>query len=208
MSSTASLMRNGPSRPDGTAARQRLRGLRQFGRDASGASAVEFALIALPLFYMLFVILEIGIVFFANYELENAAAQGARMLRTGQAQNQKFDAADVQDRGLQAHHRAARLREAQARCPALHEFQQRRPDPAARCKRRSESELRLRSRSRRRCGGGKSLLSFGPARSAATRYQHGQHEPTATGWSLPRSPSATSRSKSPARRNRACDAPL
>ena len=41
---------------------------------------------------MLFVILEIGIVFFANYELENAAAQGARMLRTGQAQSQKFDA--------------------------------------------------------------------------------------------------------------------
>jgi Flp pilus assembly protein TadG len=69
-----------------------LYGFRQFGRDASGASAVEFALIALPLFYMLFVILEIGIVFFANYELENAAAQGARMLRTGQAQNQKFDA--------------------------------------------------------------------------------------------------------------------
>ena len=53
---------------------------------------MEFALIALPLFYMLFVILEIGIVFFANYELENAAAQGARMLRTGQAQSQKFDA--------------------------------------------------------------------------------------------------------------------
>ena len=70
-----------------------MRGLRQFGRDASGASAIEFALIALPLFYMLFVILEIGIVFFANYTLENAAAQGARMLRTGQAQNQKFDAA-------------------------------------------------------------------------------------------------------------------
>ncbi len=69
-----------------------MRSLRQFGRDASGASAVEFALIALPLFYMLFVILEIGIVFFANYSLENAAAQGARMLRTGQAQNQKFDA--------------------------------------------------------------------------------------------------------------------
>ena len=92
MSLTALPTSNGPSRAGGPAPRQRLRGLRGFGRDASGASAIEFALIALPLFYMLFVILEIGIVFFANYELENAAGQGARMLRTGQAQNQKFDA--------------------------------------------------------------------------------------------------------------------
>jgi Flp pilus assembly protein TadG len=80
----------GSSRLSKTAAR--LCDFHQFGRDTLGASAVEFALIALPLFYILLVILEIGIVFFANYTLENAAAQGARMLRTGQAQNQKFDA--------------------------------------------------------------------------------------------------------------------
>ena len=85
-------LRNRSPRLSRTAARQNLRGLHQFGRDASGASAVEFALVALPLFYLLFAILEVGIVFFANYTLENAVDQGARMLRTGQAQNQKFDA--------------------------------------------------------------------------------------------------------------------
>lgn len=71
----------------------RLHGFRRFGRDASGASALEFAIVAVPLILLLLVTLEVGIVFFANYSLENATAQGARMLRTGQAQNQKFDAA-------------------------------------------------------------------------------------------------------------------
>ena len=47
---------------------------------------------------MLFVILEIGIVFFANYALENAAGQGARMLRTGKRKT-KIRCPDVQGRG-------------------------------------------------------------------------------------------------------------
>jgi hypothetical protein len=69
-------------------------GLRQrFGRDASGSAAIEFALVAVPLLLLLLIILEVGVVFFANYSLEHATAQGARMLRTGQAQAQKFDAA-------------------------------------------------------------------------------------------------------------------
>ncbi len=85
------------SRRDGTGVRgtaaRLCRRFSRFGDDASGASAIEFALIALPLIYLLLATLQIGVVFFANYVLENAAAQGARMLRTGQAQNQKFDAA-------------------------------------------------------------------------------------------------------------------
>ena len=83
-------MRKGPSRLDGSA-RQRF-GLSRFGRDASGASAIEFALVAVPLVLLLLATLQVAIVFFANYTLENATAQGGRMLRTGQAQNQKFDA--------------------------------------------------------------------------------------------------------------------
>jgi Flp pilus assembly protein TadG len=90
-------MRTGSSRHAAIAirdaARRWGRGLRQFGRDPSGASAIEFALVALPLIYLLLATLQVGLVFFANYTLENATAQGARMLRTGQAQNQKFDAA-------------------------------------------------------------------------------------------------------------------
>ncbi len=70
-----------------------LRRLGRFRRDKSGASALEFALVATPLILLLFAILQVGLVFFANFTLENAAAQGARLIRTGQAQNQGFDAA-------------------------------------------------------------------------------------------------------------------
>lgn len=71
----------------------RFPGLRRLGRDSSGASAVEFALVATPLILLLLATLQVGVIYFANYELENAASYGARLLRTGQAQNQKFDAA-------------------------------------------------------------------------------------------------------------------
>jgi len=71
---------------------KRWRGLRQFGRDPSGASALEFALVAVPLILMLLAVLQVGVVYFANFTLENATAQGARLIRTGQAQTQKFDA--------------------------------------------------------------------------------------------------------------------
>jgi Flp pilus assembly protein TadG len=70
-----------------------LKGLGRFRRDPSGASALEFALIAFPLILLLLAALEVGIVYFANFSLENATAQGARLIRTGQAQTQKFDAA-------------------------------------------------------------------------------------------------------------------
>lgn len=89
-------MQKGSDQPK-TEIRQRLeggrwRGLRQFGRDSSGASAVEFALVAGPLILMLLAILQVGLVYFANFTLENATAQGARLIRTGQAQTQNFDA--------------------------------------------------------------------------------------------------------------------
>lgn len=70
-----------------------LRRLGRFRRDSSGASALEFALVAVPLILLLFAVLQVGLAFFANFTLENAAAQGARLIRTGQAQNQGFDAA-------------------------------------------------------------------------------------------------------------------
>jgi Flp pilus assembly protein TadG len=63
-----------------------------FARDKSGASAIEFALIAWPLILLLLVSFEIGLVFFANASLDNATARAARMIRTGQAQTQGFDA--------------------------------------------------------------------------------------------------------------------
>jgi len=88
-----SIMRKGSDRQNATARRgQRWRGLGQFRRDSSGASALEFALVAIPFILLLFAILQVGLVYFANFSLENATTQGARLIRTGQAQTQKFDA--------------------------------------------------------------------------------------------------------------------
>lgn len=92
-------MRRGSDRLE-MAARQGFagrRGLRQFGREASGASALEFAIVALPFILLLFAALEVAVIFFANFSLENAAARGARLIRTGQAQNQKFNAMDFKN---------------------------------------------------------------------------------------------------------------
>jgi Flp pilus assembly protein TadG len=54
--------------------------------DKSGATAVEFALIAAPFFFLLFAMIEIAAVFFAGTVLENAVLETARQIRTGQAQ--------------------------------------------------------------------------------------------------------------------------
>ena len=70
-----------------------LSGLSRFARDPSGASALEFALVATPLILLLLAVLEVGLVYFANFSLEAATAKGARLIRTGQAQSQNFDAA-------------------------------------------------------------------------------------------------------------------
>jgi len=66
-------------------------GLFRFGRDETGATAVEFGLIALPFFALLFAILETGLVFFAGQTLETAVANVSRTIRTGQAQQQGLD---------------------------------------------------------------------------------------------------------------------
>jgi Flp pilus assembly protein TadG len=71
---------------------RRRRALRQFARDHSGASALEFAMVATPLILLLLAIFQIGMLYFATFTLENATAQGARLIRTGQAQSQNFDA--------------------------------------------------------------------------------------------------------------------
>jgi Flp pilus assembly pilin Flp len=65
----------------------------RFARDPSGASALEFALVAVPLILLLLATLQVGLIFFGNMTLEFATDQGARMIRTGQAQQKGFDAA-------------------------------------------------------------------------------------------------------------------
>lgn len=67
------------------ARRFRLRFLRG-RRGERGASLVEFALVAVPFFLLVFGILELGFIFWGTYELENATEDAGRQIRTGQAQ--------------------------------------------------------------------------------------------------------------------------
>ena len=64
-----------------------------FGRNSSGATALEFAIVAGPFLLLLFGIFALALVYAGNMTLENAAEQGARLIRTGEAQTQSFDAA-------------------------------------------------------------------------------------------------------------------
>jgi Flp pilus assembly protein TadG len=82
----------GASRP--LAARLRAAGaLRRLVRRQEGTAAVEFALVAAPFLALIFAILETALVFFSGQALETAAADSARLILTGQAQAQNFDAA-------------------------------------------------------------------------------------------------------------------
>lgn len=65
---------------------------RRLIRHQEGAAAIEFGLVAAPFLALVFAILETAIVFFAGQALETAATDSARLIMTGQAQMQNFDA--------------------------------------------------------------------------------------------------------------------
>ncbi len=69
---------------------------RRFRRARSGATALEFALIAAPLFALLIAIFETAMLFFAQEYLQSATTETARLIMTGQAQNQSVTAAQFQ----------------------------------------------------------------------------------------------------------------
>ena len=50
----------------------------------SGATAVEFALVAGPFFYVLGCICETGLMLFTEYVIQNSVQEAARLVRTGQ----------------------------------------------------------------------------------------------------------------------------
>lgn len=58
-----------------------LAGLR---RSESGATAVEFAIVAGPFFYVLGCICETGLMLFTEYVIQNSVQEASRMVRTGQ----------------------------------------------------------------------------------------------------------------------------
>jgi Flp pilus assembly protein TadG len=66
-------------------------------RQQDGATAIEFGLIAAPFLAMTFAILETALVFFAGQVLETAGSDSARLIMTGQAQNQGYSQAQFKD---------------------------------------------------------------------------------------------------------------
>lgn len=64
---------------------------RKFGKRREGASAVEFALVAAPFFFMLFAVMELGIIFTTESVLQGAMMESGRLIRTGQADNEGID---------------------------------------------------------------------------------------------------------------------
>lgn len=68
--------------------------LRHFLKDREGATAVEFALVALPFFGIIFAIIEIALTFWATQVLENAVADASRQIYTGQFQSAGGQSAD------------------------------------------------------------------------------------------------------------------
>lgn len=66
-------------------------------RKREGAAAVEFAMIALPFFFMMFALLELGVIFTLDSVLSNATLGSSRLVRTRQAQNAGMTAEQFRD---------------------------------------------------------------------------------------------------------------
>lgn len=56
----------------GLAYRVKRRILSHFTKDRSGASAIEFGIVAAPFFALIMALIEVSLVFFTNFTLENA----------------------------------------------------------------------------------------------------------------------------------------
>ena len=69
----------------------------RFIRHRDGATTVEFALVVVPFLAVLFAIIQSAMVFFASQALRTAASYGGRLIMTGQAQAQGFNAAQFKN---------------------------------------------------------------------------------------------------------------
>ncbi len=70
--------------------------LLNFFRRRGGVALLEFAVIAIPFFMLIIGIVEVGLLTWAGYELENGAVVAARLVRTNQAQSAGYTAAQLQ----------------------------------------------------------------------------------------------------------------
>lgn len=63
-----------------------LRRMRHYLKNREGTAAIEFAILAIPFFMLLFAILELAIVFFINSTLNHSVSEAGRQIRTGNFQ--------------------------------------------------------------------------------------------------------------------------
>lgn len=66
----------------------------RFARADRGATAVEFALVSLPMLVMIFGLLELALVFLVNMTLDTAVQNTARQIRTGEFQTSGANSKD------------------------------------------------------------------------------------------------------------------
>ena len=59
----------------------------RYSRSQDGVTAIEFAMVGGPFFFVLFAIFELGIMLFAEYALAQNIETAGRLIRTGQIQN-------------------------------------------------------------------------------------------------------------------------
>ncbi|KCZ92760.1 TadE/TadG family type IV pilus assembly protein [Hyphomonas johnsonii] len=64
---------------------------RSYASDHRGLAAVEFAMVAVPFFFLIFGLLEVCIIFIVSTVLEHAVSEASRQIRTGQAQESGFN---------------------------------------------------------------------------------------------------------------------
>lgn len=69
-----------------------------FKKDENGVAAVEFALVALPFFFIVFAIIETALATTAGVVLNNAVNAAARQVMTGEVQKGEMNAADFRAR--------------------------------------------------------------------------------------------------------------
>jgi Flp pilus assembly protein TadG len=65
---------------------------RPFRRNSDGAVAVEFALLAIPFLALILAIFQTSMVYITGQVLQTAVTDASRLIMTGQAQSQSFDA--------------------------------------------------------------------------------------------------------------------
>ena len=70
-----------------------MRLLRSLARDRKGSAAIEFAILALPFFVVIFAIAEIAVMYFVDSGLDAAVHKAVRQVRVGVAKSGNWDAA-------------------------------------------------------------------------------------------------------------------